>query len=59
MIKWTPFQKFLGRLGRFKWALHNLVAHPLCEVLWQVGLHRASFWLHDATLPFVDEEDPQ
>lgn len=55
MIKWTPFQKFLGRLGRFKWSLHNIVAHPVAEVLWWVGLHRASFWVHDATIPEHDE----
>jgi hypothetical protein len=42
----------LGRLPeRFKWTLHNLVAHPLSEVAYQAGLRRLSDWIHDATVP--------
>lgn len=42
----------LARLPeRFRWTLHNLVAHPLSEVLYQVGLHRWSDIVHDRTVP--------
>jgi hypothetical protein len=36
---------------KIKWSLHNLVAHPLSELLHLVGFARASNWIHDATIP--------
>lgn len=33
------------------WALHNLVAHPLMELLAMVGLTKAAVWVHDNTVP--------
>ena len=36
---------------RFRWALHNLVGHPLLEVLTQLGAPRLGEWVHDVTLP--------
>lgn len=42
----------LGRLPeRWQWTLHNLVGHPLSEVLFQVGLRRWSEYIHDITTP--------
>lgn len=42
----------LGKLPkRFQWTLHNLVAHPLSELLYQVGLREWSDRLHDLTVP--------
>lgn len=42
----------LARLPeRFRWTFHNLVAHPLSELLYQVGLHRWSDLVHDRTVP--------
>ena len=59
--RWTPsppvapeystFQEVLGRLGPFSWAFHNILAHPLAEILFLVGAQRWSYRLHDATLP--------
>lgn len=43
--------KLLSKFGRFKWTLHNLVAHPLSEVLFQVGLVELGNRIHDATVP--------
>lgn len=37
--------------ARLQWAPHNLIAHPLSEVLYQLGAERASEWVHDATIP--------
>ena len=36
---------------RFKWTLHNLVGHPLSEVLYQLGFEGASDWAHEVTAP--------
>ena len=36
---------------RFRWTLHNLVAHPLSEVLFQLGFEDAGNVVHDATVP--------
>ena len=48
--------KFLAKLGPFKWTLHNLVAHPISELIYLVGMgsalsERASNWVHDITVP--------
>lgn len=42
----------LGRLPpRFQWTLHNIVAHPLSEILFQLGLREWSELVHDGTMP--------
>ena len=42
----------LARLPeRWRWTLHNLVAHPLSEILFQFGARRASDTVHDSTVP--------
>lgn len=42
----------LGRLPeRLRWIPHNVVAHPLSEVLYQLGLRGWSDTVHDATIP--------
>ena len=49
-------KKFLAKLGPFRWSLHNLIAHPLSEMVYLVGLgtkpfERFSNWIHDVTIP--------
>jgi hypothetical protein len=45
-------QRLLARLpARFRWTLHNMLAHPLSEVAYQLGLHAASRSIHDLTAP--------
>lgn len=42
----------LGKLPvRFQWTLHNLVGHPLSELLFQCGYEDLSDAVHDITLP--------
>ncbi len=41
----------MGRWKKFEWALHNLVAHPIMEVLSWIGLAEVGDRLHDATVP--------
>jgi len=43
--------EFLSKLGPFKWSLHNIVAHPLSEIVYLIGFERASNWIHDITAP--------
>ncbi len=35
----------------FWWAVHNLIAHPVSEILYWVSLHKFSKWIHDETIP--------
>ena len=45
-------EKAVGRQGRLaSWPVHNLVGHPLSEMLHLLGLDRAASWVHDGTLP--------
>jgi hypothetical protein len=32
-------------------AVHNIIAHPLMEILSWIGLSKLGEWCHDATLP--------
>lgn len=36
---------------RHAWAIHNLVGHPLMQILAWVGLKRAAIRIHDLTTP--------
>ena len=50
-------RKFVSKLGRFNYTIHNLIAHPLMEVLHLVGLSDLGDKVHDATLPLQHSED--
>jgi len=43
--------KRLSRLGRFSWTLHNVVAHPISEMLYLIGYGDLGNKIHDATIP--------
>ncbi len=54
--------RILRHVARSFWTvLHDVIAHPVCGVLWILGakrsrpqrslLERAGDWLHEATLP--------
>ncbi len=44
--------KNLARLPhRWRWTLHNLIAHPLSELIYQFGFEDLSNRIHDATIP--------
>ncbi len=38
------------------WAMHNLVGHPLMEILNWFGLNRWARRVHDSTLPLERDE---
>lgn len=33
------------------WAIHNLIAHPVSEILYWLWLEPVGNWIHDATVP--------
>ena len=33
------------------WTFHNIVAHPVCEILHLLGFDEAGTWVHDVTVP--------
>jgi ethanolamine utilization microcompartment shell protein EutS len=37
---------------RYRWTLHNLIAHPVSEILYQLGFESASNAVHDGTVPY-------
>lgn len=39
------------RWPKHAWAFHNLVAHPLMQILVWIGFRRAGLWVHDVTVP--------
>ncbi len=48
----TPLPALLARLPKcLRWTLHNLVAHPVSEILFLVGLDGLSNFVHDQTVP--------
>ena len=51
--------RLLARLPvRFRWTMHNVVAHPLSELLYQVGARALSDAVHDRTVPAGGAADP-
>jgi hypothetical protein len=53
MIRGNPL--FARLPVRLQWTAHNLIAHPLSEILFQAGLVSLGDWLHDWTIPLHRE----
>ena len=48
----THIKRAVSRLpDHYKWTLHNLIAHPVSEVIYLLGFQNLSNRLHDATIP--------
>jgi hypothetical protein len=39
------------RWAKNAWAAHNLVGHPVMQVLAFLRLYKAAMWVHDVTVP--------
>ena len=50
-------KNFFSKLGRFNYTIHNMVAHPIMEILHLVGLSEWGDKIHDATLPLQHEKE--
>ena len=49
----TLMKRFVTRLpSRFQWTIHNVVAHPLSELLYQLGFEDWGNRIHDETVPY-------
>ena len=49
-------KKFINKLPeRFKWTIHNVIAHPLMEITYQLGFVTFSEKIHDSTIPTEDQ----
>ena len=46
--------KTLHKLGRFSYCFHNIVGHPVAEILWVLGFEKAGDYVHDITVPYPD-----
>ena len=56
----SALRRGLGRLPvRWRWSLHNLIAHPASELLYQVGAQRLANAVHDETVPHPHGEFPR
>lgn len=42
---------------RFKWTIHNIIGHPLSEIVFQLGMKKVSDKIHDITAPSVEEDN--
>jgi hypothetical protein len=38
-------------LSRFEWTFHNVIGHPVAEILHILGATRWGEWFHDITIP--------
>lgn len=47
------------RWPKWAWLVHNLVGHPLMQILALLRQYRAAFWLHDSTVPRPLGSKPQ
>lgn len=41
----------------FWWAVHNIIAHPLSEIFYWLGLQNLSNYIHEQTLPIHDPSE--
>lgn len=37
--------------AKYAWVVHNMIAHPVMQLLAFVGLYDRAMWLHDVTVP--------
>ena len=47
----------INKSNRFKYTIHNLVAHPMMEILYLLGFEELGNKIHDYTLPKTHNED--
>jgi len=50
-------RKFVSKLGKFKYTIHNLIAHPLMELLHILGQTELGNKVHDMTLPIEKDNN--
>lgn len=51
LIKPSVLESRRLRWPRFMWIVHNVIGHPLLQLLALFKLYKWAFWVHDATVP--------
>lgn len=39
------------KAAKFAWVAHNLLAHPIMQILAFLKLYKWAFWIHEVTIP--------
>lgn len=39
------------RWAKRVWYIHNLIGHPVMQILAMFGFYKQAFWIHDVTVP--------
>ena len=50
-IKPSAFEGKRLRWHKFMWIIHNVIGHPLMQLLWLVRARKLAIWIHDSTVP--------
>ena len=51
-------RKIISKLPeRFRWTIHNVVAHPISEIVFQLGFEKISKSIHDNTIPVEEDNE--
>ncbi len=51
LLKPSALEGAAVRWIRHAWLIHNLVGHPLMQLLALCGWRKAALWIHDTTVP--------
>ena len=51
MVKPSVFEGRRMRFPKRMWIIHNLIAHPLMQILALIGFRKQALWLHEVTIP--------
>jgi len=50
ILSWHPASQ-RSAYENFWWAVHNIIAHPLSEIIFWLGSERLCNKIHDSTIP--------
>lgn len=51
LVKPSVLESKRLRWVKFAWMIHNIIGHPVMQLLAFFGFYRAAFWVHDKTVP--------
>jgi hypothetical protein len=56
LIKPSALEGRRIKWAKHAWAVHNLIAHPVLQILAYFGKYRWAMWVHDITVPKPKEK---
>lgn len=51
IVKPSAFEGKKLKFPKNIWIIHNLIAHPIMQILCLIGFKKQGIWLHDVTVP--------